>query len=236
MFKSIFTAALLATLASITPALSEDMKLVRSISLSGHGEVHASPDLAIVSMGVLSSAATAREALDANTKAMNDLMAVLKAANIENKDISTSNFSVAPRYDYGQNNGQPPKVIGYDVSNTVAVTVRKLDLIGGLLDKAVSSGSNQINGITFSIANPQAAMDEARKEAVKDAKHKADLYATAASISLGNIISLSEGSVYQPPQPMMMQAKAMASDAGNVPIAQGEQVIAIDVNIAWEIK
>ena len=236
MFKSIFTAALLATIASITPVFSEELKLVRSISLSGHGEVHASPDLAVVSMGVLSSAATAREALDANTTAMNDLMAVLKAAAIESKDISTSNFTVAPRYDYGQNNGQPPKVTGYDVSNTVSVTVRKLDLIGGLLDKAVSSGSNQINGITFSIANPQAALDEARKEAVKDAKRKADLYAAATSVSLGNLISLSEGLGYQPPQPMMMQAKSMASDAGNVPIAQGEQVIAIDVNISWEIK
>ncbi len=236
MLKSVFTAVLLATIATISPALAEDMKMMRSISLSGHGEVHASPDLAIVSMGVLSSAATAREALDANTKAMTDLMAVLKAATIASKDISTSNFTVAPRYDYGQNNGQPPKVTGYDVSNTVSVTVRKLDAIGGLLDKAVSSGSNQINGITFSIADPQAAMDEARKEAVKDAKHKADLYAAATSVSVGNLISLSEGSVYQPPQPMMMRTKAMASDAGAVPIAQGEQVIAIDVSITWEIK
>lgn len=236
MVKSIFTAALLATIAAITPAFSEDMKLVRSISLSGHGEVHASPDLAIVSMGVLSSAVTAREALDANTKAMTDLMAVLKAANIEAKDIATSNFNVAPRYDYGQNNGQPPKVTGYDVTNTVSVTLRKLDAIGELLDKAVSSGSNQINSITFSIANPQSAMDEARKEAVKDAKRKADLYAGATSVTIGNLISLNEGAVYQPPQPMMMQAKAMASDAGAVPIAQGEQVIAVDVNITWEIK
>lgn len=236
MVKSIFTAALLAAIASITPAFSEDLKLVRSISLSGHGEVHASPDLAIVSMGVLSSAATAREALDANTKAMTDLMAVLKAANIAAKDIATSNFNVAPRYDYGQNNGQPPKVTGYDVTNTVSVTLRKLDAIGELLDKAVSSGSNQINGITFSIANPQSAMDEARKEAVKDAKRKADLYASATSVAVGNLISLNEGAAYQPPQPMMMQAKTMASDAGAVPIAQGEQVIAIDVNITWEIK
>ena len=236
MLKSFFASALLSAIATITPAFSEDMKMVRSISLSGHGEVLASPDLAIVSMGVMSSAASAREALDANTKSMNDLMAVLKAANIAAKDIATSNFNVAPRYDYGQNNGQPPKITGYDVTNTVSVTLRKLDAIGELLDKAVSSGSNQINGIVFSVANPQRAMDEARKEAVKDAKRKADLYAAATSVSLGNIILLNEGGVYQPQQPVMMQSKAMASDAGNVPIAQGEQVIAVDVNITWEIK
>ncbi len=234
MLKSLLAAALLIT--SLSTAFAEDTKLIRNISLAGHGEVRATPDLAVVNMGVLSSAVTAREALDANTKAMNDLMAVLKTASIDSKDISTSNFSVNPRYDYGQNNGQPPKVTGYDVSNTVSVTVRKLEAIGSLLDRAVSSGSNQINGISFSIANPQAALDEARREAVKDAKRKAELYRTATSVTLGNIISLSEGQAYQPPQPMMMQAKAMSSDAGNVPIAQGEQVIAADVNIVWEIK
>jgi uncharacterized protein len=234
MLKSLFAAALLFT--TLSTAHAEDPKLIRTISLSGHGEVHATPDLAIINMGVVSSALTAREALDANTKAMNDLMAVLKSANVESKDVSTSNFSVNARLDYGQNNGTPPKVVGYDVSNTVSVTVRKLETMGGILDKAVSSGSNQISGIQFAISNPQGAQDQARKEAVKDAKRKAELYAGAASVALGNIISLSEGAAYQPPQPMMMQAKAMSSDAGNVPIAQGEQVVAVDVNIAWEIK
>jgi hypothetical protein len=125
MLKSIFAAALILSTATFNPVFAEDAKLIRTISLAGHGEIHATPDLAIVNMGVISSAVTAREALDSNTKAMNDLMAVLKSANIETKDISTSNFSVNPRYDYGQNNGQPPKVVGYDVSNTVSVMVRK---------------------------------------------------------------------------------------------------------------
>jgi uncharacterized protein len=232
MLKYLFAAALLLS----TTAFAEDAKLPRTLSLVGHGEVHATPDRAVITMGVASFAATAQEALAANTKSMNDLMATLKAAGIENKDIMTNNFSVNPRLDYSQNNGQPPKVTGYDVNNTVMVTLRKIDSIGDVLDKAVTSGSNQINGISFGIANPEAAMDEARKEAVKDAKRKADLYAGASGVSLGNLISLSEGAGYQPPQPMMMQAKTMSSDAGNVPIAQGEQVIAIDVNITWEIK
>jgi uncharacterized protein len=238
MFKSLCVAAtLLLAGTCFSPTYAEDAKMARIISLSGHGEVRATPDLATVSMGVMSSAETARAALDANTKAMTDLMAVLAAAKIENKDISTSNFAVSPRLDYGQNNGQPPKVIGYDVTNTVSVTLHKLEMIGDLLDKAVSSGSNQINGISFSVANPQAAMDEARKQAVKDAKRKADLYVAATSTALGNIISLNEGAAYQPPQPMMMQAKMAASDGGAaVPISQGEQVIAVDVSIAWEIK
>jgi uncharacterized protein len=232
MIKSLFAAALLLS----TTAFAEDAKLPRTISLVGHGEVHATPDRAVITMGVASFAATAQEALATNTKSMNDLMGVLKAAGISSKDIMTNNFSVNARLDYGQNNGQPAKVVGYDVNNTVMVTLRKIETIGDVLDKAVTSGSNQINGISFGIENPEGALDEARKAAVKDAKRKADLYVGAAGVNLGNLISLSEGGGYQPPQPMMVQAKAMSSDAGNVPIAQGEQVIAIDVNVTWEIK
>ncbi len=234
MLKSLLAAAFLFT--TFTSAYAEDAKMVRTLSLSGHGEVRAVPDLAVVNMGVLTSSETADAALDANNNAMTNLMAVLQAAKIEPKDISTSNFSVNPRYDYGQNNGQPPKVTGYDVSNTVTVLVHELTMIGELLDKSVASGSNQINGISFSLANPEAAMDAARKVAVNDAKRKADLYAMAAAVTLGNVISVSEGALYQPPQPMMMQAKMSASDGAAVPISQGEHVIAIDVNMVWEIK
>ena len=193
------------------------------------------PDLAVVTVGVMSSTATAREALDANTKAMEGVMASLTAAGIEARDIQTSNFSVNPRYDYGQNNAQPPKVIGYDVSNNVSVTVRKLDSLGAVLDQVVSSGSNQINGVAFQVSKPEAATDEARKLAVADALRKAQVYTAASGITLGQIISLSEGGGYQPPQPMFKTMRAEAASA-DVPIAQGEQVIAVDVNFTWEIK
>lgn len=235
--KLFFTSILLASAFAMNPVFADEVKMNRIISLTGHGEVRAVPDLAMVSMGVLSSADSARKALDANTKAMTELMASLKAANIDSKDITTSNFSVNPRYDFGENSGMPPKLVGYDVSNNVTVTVHKLDAIGGLLDKAVSSGSNQINGITFSISKPDAAMDEARKLAVQDAKHKAELYATATTTTLGNVIAIAEGGpVYQPPMQVQMSARKMSADAANVPISQGEQVLSIDVNISWEIK
>ena len=136
MMKFLFASLFLAAAMAANPAFADEVKMNRIISLTGHGEVRAVPDLALVTMGVLSSAETARKALDENTKAMTELMASLKAANIETKDIATSNFSVNPRYDYGQNNGQPPKLVGYDVTNNVTVTVHKLEAIGGLLDKA----------------------------------------------------------------------------------------------------
>ena len=235
--KLFFASIFLTTALMANPVFAEEVKMNRIISLTGHGEVRAAPDMAVVTMGVLSAADTARQALDLNTKAMTELMASLKAANIESKDIATSNFSVNPRYDYGENNGKPPKLVGYDVSNNVTVTVHKLDAIGDILDKAVSSGSNQINGISFSISKPEEAMDEARKLAVHDARHKAELYAAATSTSLGNVIAIAEGGpIYQPPMQVQMSARKMSADAANVPISQGEQVLSIDVNVSWEIK
>lgn len=236
MFRSLIAASAFAIVATfLTPAHADEAKLLRSMSLTGHGEVRTAPDLAIVNVGVMSSAATAREALDANTKAMAGVMASLKNAGIEMRDIQTSNFMVNPRYDYGQNNNQPPNVVGYDVSNNVTVTVRKLDGLGAVLDQVVSSGSNQINGVMFQVSKPEAATDEARKLAVADAQRKAKVYADASGVTLGNIVSLSEGGGYQPPVPVYktMRAEGMAAD---VPIAHGEQAIAMDVNITWEIK
>jgi uncharacterized protein len=234
--KLFLTSILLVMLLAANPVLADEVKMSRLISLSGHGEVRAVPDMAAINMGIMSSAETARAALDANTKAMTELMANLKAANIEDKDITTSNFSVNPRLDYGQNGGQVPKLVGYDVTNQVTVIIQKIDGLGALLDKAVSSGSNQINGISFSVSNPDAAMDEARKLAVKDAIHKAQIYAEAASINLGNIMSISEGGGMTEPPVMFNRAKTMAADSAPVPIAQGSQVISVDVNISWELK
>jgi uncharacterized protein len=237
MLKTFLAAsALTLGVASPAPALANDAKSIRSISLTGHGEVRLAPDMAVVTVGVLSSAATARAALDANSKSMDDVFAALKAANIEPKDLQTSNFMVNPRYDYGQNNGQPPKMLGYDVSNNVTVTIRKLDALGGVLDKVVSSGSNQVNGVAFQISKPEAATDEARKLAVANAVANAKTYTNAAGVGLGPIVSISEGGGYQPPVPVYAKAMRSEGAAGNVPMAQGEQVIGIDVNITWEIK
>ncbi len=236
MLRTLFAAtALTLAAACFSPIHAEEAKLLRSISLSGHGEVRMVPDMAMVTVGVVSSAPAARDALDANTKSMAAIMAALKTAQIEMRDVQTSNFTVNPRYDYGQNNGQPPKMVGYDVSNNVTVTVRKLENLGAVLDEMVSAGSNQINGVSFQVSKPEAATDEARKLAVEDAQRKAKIYAGATGVALGNIVSISEGGGYQPPTPVF--AKAMRSEgAADVPMAQGEQAIGADVNIVWEIK
>lgn len=235
MLKTIIAFAVLAWLAA-SPVLAEEAKPMRTIQITGHGEVNQAPDLAIVTTGVVTAAADAKAALAANTKAMTALLSELKAAAVADKDVQTSNFSVQPQYDYGQNNNQPPKITGYQVSNTVTVTLRKLGSVGDVLDKLVSSGSNQVSGISFSIADPQAAQDEARKAAMADAVRKANVITSAAGVKLGMITSLSEGGDTAPQPVVMMRAKTMAADAAPVPVAQGEQVIGADVNVVWTIE
>lgn len=232
---SFATAAILGLLAAASPALAEGGRMPRIISLTGHGEVRSAPDLAYVTSGVVTQGATAAEALAANTTAMNDLFAALKASGIEDRDIQTSNFSVQPRYDF--QNGQAPKLVGYDVSNNVTVTLRKIEGLGPLLDKLVQNGSNQISGVSFDVAKPQDAMDEARKLAAADATRKAKVYATAMGVELGPVMQVSEASAGQPPMPMV-RGTMMKADmaAAPVPVAAGEQTIAVDVNITWEIQ
>lgn len=225
-----------ASVAGIAVANAEEKReMQRVMTLSGRGEVKARPDLAMVTIGVVTQAATAREALTANNEAMTKLLAALKAAAIEPKDIQTSNFGVNPRYDYGQNNDRPPRIVGYDVANNVTVTVRNLDKVGGVLDAMVSLGSNQINGVAFSIDSPQRLEDEARKLAVADAQRKAKLYAEAAGVTLGPLIAIAEGGGYRPPAPVY--AKQMRAEAADsVPVAEGEQTISIEAQLTWELK
>ena len=207
--------ALAALLFAASPSLADEVKMPRTISLSGHGEVKAAPDMAIVTTGVSTQAATAADALAANTTAMTALFAALKAAGIAEKDMQTSNFMIQPRYDYNDGK-QPPVLVGYDVSNTVTVTVRQIDSLGALLDTVVKAGSNQINGISFDVSTPTEGLDEARKLAAADATRKAKLYAETLGVTLGPVLSISEGVSYQPPVPMLRTAAVMGPEAGHV--------------------
>jgi uncharacterized protein len=208
---------------------------IRTMSIDGVGEVRARPDMATILVGVVQQGGTAGEALNANSQAMNQVLATLRSMKIAETDIQTSNFQIAPRYDYGPNNQGPPKITGYEVSNQVAVVVRDLAKLGGLLDDIVRVGSNQISSVAFSFANPEQYEDEARVRAVADARHKAGVFAAASGVQLGAIQTIGESGTVMPPVPVY--AKQMRAEAASpVPIAAGESVIQSRVTIVWEIK
>lgn len=235
-----FLIPLALTTALAGPALAQEYRGPGIITVEGQGSVTAAPDTAIVSSGVTTQGATAREALDANTEAMTQLIETLTGAGIERRDIQTSNFSVQPNYVYSDTrdaNGYslPPKIVGYTVSNSVTVRVRDLPSLGTILDQSVSVGANTIGGISFSVADPSKLYDEARKQAFADAQGKALLYADAAQVELDTIRSITEGSSFQPPQPYMVREMAMSADAKAIPVEGGELSFVINVTVTWEV-
>jgi uncharacterized protein YggE len=233
--------ALAATLASPVFA-QEDMPAPGTISIQGHGEVYARPDTAFVTTGVTTNGNTAAEALAANSQAMADLIAALKEAGIEDRDIQTSNFMVSPNYVYTDatdENGYtlPPKISGYYVSNNVDIRVRDLESLGEVLDQAVTVGANTINGVTFSVADPSQLLDDARKAAFEDAQAKAEVYGGVAGLTLDRITSINESYGYNQPMPYMMREMSAADAAGTpVPVEVGELSYTIDVSVTWEFS
>ncbi len=235
--KLILAAFLSLVLISPGAAMADDAKKTHFLTLQGHGEVKAKPDLAMVEMGTLSQAATAKAALAANTAKVAAIFAMLKANGIEDRDIQTSNFSVGPRFENSKVSSSATRIAGYDVTNSVTVTIHKLENLGGILDQAVESGSNQINSISFGINEPRALQDEARKSAVADALSRAKLLSEAAGTKLGAIATITEGGGYAP-MPMRergMQMDQMAKASVPAPVAQGELSISADVNMVWEL-
>jgi len=208
-------------------------EIQRTLSLTGTGEVSAPPDIATIDLGVVSEAATARAALDANTGAMNRVMAVIGEHGIAASDVQTSGFSVQPRYVHDPENRVPPRVVGYQVNNTVHVTVRELDRLGRVLDAVVTGGSNTIQRLAFSFSDPASLLDEAHRKAGADARHRAELLAEGLGVRLGRIVQISEAGG-RPPQPYLIRAEAMMS--ADVPIAAGEQAVSAGVSVTWEIE
>ena len=238
--RSTLALALLLLGTTAFPAMAQIAPSSSVVSVTGTGEVHAAPDTAYINSGVTTQGATAREALDANTVAMEELISTLLDAGIERRDIQTSNFSVNPNYVYTDErdeNGytRPPRINGYIVSNTVTIRIRDLDLLGTILDRSVTVGANTINGISFDVADPSNLLDEARVDAFADARDKAALYAVAAGGELGAVMSITEAQSFSPPQPMMMRQSATMMDSASVPVEAGELTFSVSVTVTWSL-
>ena len=177
------------------------IKHLRRLTLSAMGSVNTKPDMATINTGIETEAVSAGDALEDNSDIMARMLKSLKAAGLANRDIATTQFSVQPRYQRFKN-GRPAKVIGYRVTNSVRITVRELDDLGSILDRLVTIGSNRMNGIQFGLSEPGNTLDEARKDAMRKVLDKASLYANAANVTLGSILSISEQASRRSPRPM----------------------------------
>jgi uncharacterized protein YggE len=223
------------------PAAAQDVLPRRaSITVSGAGMVSARPDMALVNSAVVTEGKTAREALDANTAAMEKVLAGYRAANLEERDIATSGFTIQPRYVYPERkNNSPeaaPRITGYEVRNEVRVRVRDLGKLGDVLDSAVTSGANQMDGLVLDVSDSDSKLDQARKSAFEDARRKAEIYAAAAGARLGRVMDVREDGGARP-MPQTMRANFAEAKAGApVPIAPGEREIEVNVTVTWELE
>ena len=234
MLKPLALGALAVLTVLAHPAAAQD-EPPRRLVVAGTGEASARPDVAVISAGVVVQDATASAALAENTRAMNAVLQQLRTSGLAAEDIQTSQFSVTPLYERRPSEREatePPRVVGYQVSNQVTARVRDIDRLGAVLDALVSAGATNINGPSFDIADPEPLLGEARDAAIADALAKARRYAAAAGVELGEIISIEEGGSFPPPRPMM-RAEAMAAD---VPIAPGQTELSASVTITFAIE
>jgi len=222
-------------LAQAPPPAADTMFKATTLNLAAHGEVKVAPDMATITLGVMTEGKTAAEAMSANAQRMAAVMASLRRAGIADKDIQTSNLNLNPQYRYQEN--QPPQLVGYQASNNVTITVNDLKRLGPAVDATVSAGANQVHGISFGLQDPTTAENAAREAAVKALEAKAELYAGATGHRILRLVSLSESGGYAAPPPMPMARFAMASEAkdAGTSVSGGELKVRVDISGLYEL-
>ncbi|MBN9119720.1 MAG: SIMPL domain-containing protein [Planctomycetes bacterium] len=205
----------------------------RVIRVSGEGVATAKPDVATVNTGAVTRAASATEAVAANNRVMKEVLASLKKLDIAEDDVQTTNFGVRPVYKRDGRDRVTSEIEAYEVSNRVRVRVRKLGELGKVLDAAVGAGSNRVSGIEFTVSDATAVRDQARRRAVADARHRADVLAKEAGVRVGCVVSLQEQSVYRPQS--RFDAGAALARAPTVPVATGREEFRVTVQVVFEI-
>ena len=202
------------------------------ISVTGEATVSVPPDQAQIDAGVATEAKTAREASDANNAAMGKVLLALKGAGLEEKDFQTSRLSLQPQSAPSRNGPGPSTIVGYRASNRVRIRLHDVTKVASVIDTLVAAGANDLGGISFSVSNASKLLDDAREQAVADARRKAEIYAKAAGVTLGAPLSISEGGA---PGPLAFR-KMAAPMAAAAPVAPGEETLAVTVSVSWAIK
>ena len=228
LFSLIVIACAMNTFAQTPPVAWE------SVSVSGTGRSSVAPDRFSFNVGVQTVGNTVDDAVSQNNKRVAAVLAALKAAGAQEKDIQTSNFNIYPQQNYQE--GKPPQILGYQVTNSVTVRSSKVADAGKLLGVAIAAGVNTSSGINFEVADQTRGRDQGLQAAFDDAKAKATVLAKAAGRTLGRVLTVNEGTYSAPPQPYPMQ-RTMAMEArSDVPIESGTQEQSYTVSVTFELR
>ena len=226
-------AAFLAMALSAIPSAADEAE-PKGIGVNGHGEVKAEPDVARVMVSVLTQSKDQGQAAEQNAKlttAVRD--ALMTKFNLAKKDLETFGYNIQPQYDY---QARPPKVVGYQVRNTIRVSIKDLTKTGQVIDAATAAGANEIQGVSFEVENDAALRNEALVKALTNAKEKAELIAKTLGVQVGPVVSVRETSAPSVmPMRMMMAAEAKMAGAPETPIEAREMTVTADVTVVFGI-
>ena len=218
-------AALALALALASPLRAQAVD--RLVTVGGEATIAVAPDTAIIRIGVTSQGKNAREASEANARQITAVLAAIKASGIDDRDIQTSRLSLQPQYD--PNKSGTARLTGFQVTNQLTVRIHDIGKLPDILDRAIAAGANEMSGIEFAVSQQSRLLDQARAEAVADARRKADLYAQAAGAKLGRVLQIADESA-PAPRPLVQ-----AMRAGAVPVAPGEQMLRVAVTVSYEL-
>ena len=238
-------AALGALLVGLAPALalaqtpagpaSREGAMAETISVTGVGRVTLTPDRGSFIAGAQTMAPTLRAAVDDNAALMKRILAELRKAGAADKELRTANLSISPQQSYQE--GRPPKVVGYQVSNQVTVTRDDPASIGRLLEAAVNAGANTVSGVSFTVSDPARGREAGLQAAFADARAKADVLARAAGRAVGRALAITEGGAEAPPPPRpMFRQAAVAGVAVAAPVEPGTEEQAFTVSVVFELR
>lgn len=234
---AITAAAMLATTANAQVAPTAPIPDGTTLDVSATGRVTRTPDIATIRAGVVTQNAIAASAITENAQRIAQVVRALKSAGIADRDIATSNVSLSPQYRYADN--QPPVITGCQATNSLTVKFRDIAKSGAVLDALVKSGANQIDGPSMSLSQPESALDEARVDAIAQARARAQLYAKAAGLTVDRIVSINEAGENggaMPPPPIMYRARAMASEDAATVVMPGQTDVTATVAVRFLLK
>ena len=204
------------------------------LTLTAEGQVEAVPDMATITLGVAREGESAAEASAAMAEAADALLQALVGAGLAERDIRTSALTLAPRRAPRDSAGRAGEITGYEASTTVTVRLRALDRLGAVLDTAIGSGANRMQGLALGLSDPQPLMDEARRRAVAEAARRAALYAEAAGLTLGPLLMLSETGAAEP-RPFAARADMALAQSAAMPVAAGEITLTARVTVTYAL-
>lgn len=220
------------TLMAQQPAINPTVEPIPQIATSARGEIRVAPDRATIQISVQTRAVTAAAAASENAVKQKAVFDALRALGLESNQLSTINYNVYPEQRYEPN--REPVIIGYNVTNTLLVDVKKLSQVGPVIDAALSKGANMITSLQFYASNTEEARRTAIGTAIQRARLDAEAAARAAGGSLGGLLEVSIGAYdAPPPRPMIMARGQAAGVAEATPINPGEQTLSVDVNTRW---